>query len=72
MKFGSTTIIVVSIVFLVRLASGDGTCNESIVLHYTIVCGVFITQRYAMKIRRKFLVYEKKYQLTLKAVKIYL
>ena len=67
MKFGSTTIIVVSIVFLVRLASGDSSCNESIVhdtsccfYKYTIVCVVFIRRQCAMKITREFLVGEKK------------
>ena len=50
-------VFIVSMVFLVRLASGNSSCNESI---YTIVCVVFITQQYAMKIRREFLVYEEK------------
>ena len=45
--------IVVSIVF-VRLASGDNSCNELIVLHDCSCC--FITRGCAMKIRREFLV----------------
>ena len=50
---------IVSIVF-VRLDSGDNSCNESIVLHYTIACLVFITQqRCAIKLTREFLVLKK-------------
>ena len=44
------------------------SCNESIVLHYTIVRVVFITQGCAMKIRRELLVYNKKTRFTLKVV----
>ena len=52
--------IVVSIVFLVRLASGDNSSNESIVLH-TIVCVLIITRWCVRKLTHKLLVYRKKF-----------